>query len=115
VLSWGNHQSQVGFPSPFPCVHELNISDRQYLKSALSLASKAQDNHLRCLIMALITSHYIHTEETLAMEMLTTCEQLASGLGAREKKGEKAVGNAGMRLWIGQRFLGGRSFLSDGP
>jgi hypothetical protein len=79
---------------------------RQHLKTALSLASNAQDNHLRCLVMVLITSHYLHTEEELAIDMLSTCEQLAVGMGTSENKGEKAVGNAAMRLWVGQRLLG---------
>jgi hypothetical protein len=50
--------------------------------------------------------------------MLSTCEQLAAGLGAasvKEDKGKNkggvgvdvdAVGNAPLRLWVGERFLG---------
>lgn len=52
--------------------------------------------------------------------MLGTCEQLAAGLGASSVKrkregadGEKdkggsvdGVGNAPLRLWVGERFLG---------
>jgi len=50
--------------------------------------------------------------------MLSTCEQLAAGLGAASVKEEKgknkggvgvdvdAVGNAPLRLWVGERFLG---------
>jgi len=49
--------------------------------------------------------------------MLSTCEQLAAGLGAASVKEEKgknkggvgvdvdAVGNAPLRLWVGERFL----------
>jgi hypothetical protein len=52
--------------------------------------------------------------------MLGTCEQLAAGMGAGDKKvkgsekenirrGEEKVelGNARLRLWVGERFLGG--------
>ena len=43
--------------------------------------------------------------------MLGTCEQLAAGLGAGSgKKGKdgtpSSVGNAPLRLWVGQKFLG---------
>ena len=57
--------------------------------------------------------------------MLGTCEQLAAGLGAsgvkrakgelkegtRERGEEAAVGNAPLRLWVGERYLGVLSFL----
>lgn len=58
--------------------------------------------------------------------MLGTCEQLAAGLGAssvkRKREGEgveekggggsvDGVGNAPLRLWLGERFLGKRSLL----
>jgi len=48
--------------------------------------------------------------------MLRTCETLAAGLGAgargkKKKKGGEGedgeeVGNAWLRLWVGERFLG---------
>jgi hypothetical protein len=47
--------------------------------------------------------------------MLGTCEQFAAGLGAGSVKREggkgkegagDAVGNAPLRLWVGERFLG---------
>jgi hypothetical protein len=47
--------------------------------------------------------------------MLATCEQLAAGLGAPGKKGKElvdAVGNAPLRLWVGERFLGERSSVT---
>lgn len=80
---------------------------RQHLKQALTIASKAQDNHMRALILALISSHYFHTASEHAEEMLRTCEQLAAGLGAAgSKEVSGKVGNAQMRLWVGERFLG---------
>jgi len=70
---------------------------------------------LRALVLALIASHYVHTSEEHARTMLLTCEQLAAGLGApASKKGKEkegiskvweGVGNAPLRLWIGERFL----------
>ena len=92
--------------------------NRQYLKQALSLASLTQNNHLRALILAQISSHYFHTQGEHAQNMLGTCEQLAAGLGAngvkRKRDGEDgqlaksvdSVGNAPLRLWVGERFLG---------
>lgn len=79
---------------------------RQHLKHALGLASRAQDNHLRALVLALIAAHYVHTAPGQAGEMLGTCEQLAAGLGAGAGTGADAVGNAPLRLWVGERFLG---------
>ena len=80
------------------------------MKAALSLATKARDNHLRALILALIASHYFHTAGDHALEMLQTCEQLAAGLGAPADKSKPdaavAVGNAPLGLWVGERFLG---------
>jgi hypothetical protein len=39
--------------------------------------------------------------------MLETCEQLAAGLGASGNgKKQGGVGNAPLRLWVGERFLG---------
>ena len=98
------------------------------MKHALELATKAQDNHLRALVLALVSAHYLHTAGDHARAMLQTCEQLAAGLGATAKAvttssgGEEAgktaaaampaavasVGNAPLGLWVGERFLGER-------
>lgn len=77
------------------------------------------DNHLRPLVLALIAAQYVHTSTEHAESMLGTAEQLAAGLGARPKNALKApssaskakpstddVGNAHLRLWIGERALG---------
>jgi hypothetical protein len=85
------------------------------LKKALGFASQAQDNQMRALVLALISAHYVHTAGTHAREILKTCEQLAAGLGVAkgrkkgdsgEKKGEDGIGNAPLRLWIGERLVG---------
>ncbi|KAI0640309.1 hypothetical protein C8Q77DRAFT_1085911 [Trametes polyzona] len=91
------------------------LKAKQHLKHALELATKAQDNHLRALILALIAAHYLHTAGDHARTMLQTCEQLAAGLGAPPSKGAApsqtskatpaAVGNAPLGLWVGERFL----------
>ena len=97
---------------------DADASDRQHLKHALELATKAQDNHLRALVLALIAAHYLHTAGDHARNMLQTCEQLAAGLGAPPVKGATTggengkaaapvvVGNAPLGLWVGERFLG---------
>jgi hypothetical protein len=68
----------------------------------------------------LISSHYFHTAGEEAQSMLSTCEQFAAGLGAASVKKRKGtngdneeekeegdkVGNAPLRLWVGERFLG---------
>jgi hypothetical protein len=55
--------------------------------------------------------------------MLSTCEQLAAGLGAVGKRknrddatreGGDGVGNARLRLWVGERFLGAFLFYFIG-
>ncbi|KAI0674000.1 hypothetical protein C8Q78DRAFT_1076945 [Trametes maxima] len=91
------------------------LKAKQHLKHALELATKAQDNHLRALVLALIAAHYLHTAGDHARTMLQTCEQLAAGLGAPPSKGQTtsqgaksvpvAVGNALLGLWVGERFL----------
>ncbi|KAI0352218.1 hypothetical protein OH77DRAFT_1485975 [Trametes cingulata] len=89
------------------------LKAKQHLKHALELASKAQDNHLRALVLALIAAHYLHTAGDHARTMLQTCEQLAAGLGAPPTKGASqgakgtpvVVGNAPLGLWVGERFL----------
>jgi hypothetical protein len=52
--------------------------------------------------------------------MLATAEQLGAGLGASRVKGQEklklgskgdGVGNAHLRLWIGERSLGGHLFF----
>ncbi|KAJ7740570.1 hypothetical protein B0H16DRAFT_1324320 [Mycena metata] len=82
---------------------------KQHFKNALTYATETQDNHLRALILALIAAHYLHTAGDQAQKMLATCEQLAAGLGAPGKKASKervdTVGNAPLRLWVGERFL----------
>ncbi|KAH9854482.1 hypothetical protein C2E23DRAFT_726704 [Lenzites betulinus] len=91
------------------------LKAKQHLKHALELATRAQDNHLRALVLALIAAHYLHTAGDHARTMLQTCEQLAAGLGAPSTKGAAAsqagrnppvaVGNAPLGLWVGERFL----------
>lgn len=75
---------------------------------------------MRAVVLALSASHYLHTARDNAGAMLATCEQLAAGLGASAKKdtegdGPKkpkdAVGNAHLRLWVGERFLGAFPFF----
>ncbi|CCM03812.1 uncharacterized protein FIBRA_05961 [Fibroporia radiculosa] len=103
------------------CLTPEILKAKQHLKYALSLATQAQDNHLRALTLAMIASHYFHTAGDHALEMLQTCEQLAAGLGAPSTKSSKAkaasrsgesenaalvpVGNAPLGLWVGERFL----------
>lgn len=95
---------------------DTNSVNRQRLKNALELASRAQDNHLRAIVLALISAHYFHTAGDHALSMLQACEQLAAGLGASVKKpvdgspaNTTAVGNARLGLWVGQKYLGGSS------
>ncbi|KAI0937484.1 hypothetical protein AcV5_005386 [Taiwanofungus camphoratus] len=101
------------------CLTPEILRAKQHLKVALDLASKAQDNHLRALVLAQIASHYFHTAGDHAIEVLQTCEQLAAGLGAppaklsvgapssRDQKqaAPVVIGNAPLGLWVGERFL----------
>ena len=88
----------------------LLISPRQSLKDGLGKASRSQDNHLRALIMALVSSHYFHTAYEQAEQVLTTCEQLAAGLGAPPEKVAPndvlTLGNIQLGLWVSERSLG---------
>ncbi|KAF7293644.1 hypothetical protein MIND_01144000 [Mycena indigotica] len=84
------------------------LTAKQHLKHALAYATEHQDNHLRALILALISAHYLHTAGDQAGKMLATCEQLAAGLGAPLKKEDNRLdtaGNVPLRLWVGERFL----------
>jgi hypothetical protein len=86
------------------------------LKSALDRTGTAQDNYTRALVLALVVAHYLHTAAPQASGILTTCRQLASGLGApappltdNEKKAgvlPAPSGNLGLGLWVGERVLG---------
>ncbi|KAG6829043.1 hypothetical protein H0H92_005874 [Tricholoma furcatifolium] len=92
------------------CLAEEFLVGKQHLRRALDLATSAQDNHLRALILALSASHYLHTARDHALTMLSACAQLAAGLGA-VAKGEKAktsaasMGNAPLGLWVGERVV----------
>jgi len=91
-------------------VRLLLISPRQNLKDGLGKASRSQDNHLRALIMALVSSHYFHTAYEQAEQVLSTCEQLAAGLGAPPEKVAPndilTFGNIQLGLWVSERSLG---------
>lgn len=97
-------------------VRLLLISSRQNLKDGLGKASRSQDNHLRALIMALVSSHYFHTAYEQAEQVLSTCEQLAAGLGApTDKIGSNDAlpfGNIQLGIWVSERTLG---LQSDHP
>ncbi|PCH34372.1 hypothetical protein WOLCODRAFT_113675 [Wolfiporia cocos MD-104 SS10] len=104
------------------CVTPEILKAKQHLKNALNFATRAQDNHLRALILTLISSHYFHTAAEHALGMLKTAEQLAAGLGAppakpssgtsdpkpinsSESHQKNSVGNAPLGLWVGERSL----------
>lgn len=93
---------------------------RTHLRQGLQLVTQSTDNHLRALIMALIASQYLNTSTEHAEAMLATAEQLAAGLGAQPRAPKNqaqddgkakartvdGVGNAALRLWIGERSSG---------
>jgi hypothetical protein len=102
------------------------VRAKQELKVALDLSSKAQDNYLRALGVAMSAAKYMHTAESHAGVMLGTVKALAAGMGALEnKKGadespskdarddgksrdavKKNFGNAVLGLWVGLRLYG---------
>ncbi|KAF8346134.1 hypothetical protein F5887DRAFT_962841 [Amanita rubescens] len=67
------------------CLSNEVLKSKAHLRTALDVASSSQDNHLRALIIALISSHYFHTARNHAENMLLTCEQLAAGMGAQSR------------------------------
>ncbi|KAJ3523314.1 hypothetical protein NMY22_g11498 [Coprinellus aureogranulatus] len=106
------------------CMAEEFLEAKMHLRDALKLATQSGDNHLRALVLALIASQYLNTSTDHAEAMLATSEQLAAGLGAQPKapkslvqgtqgvstptptqakKNLDGVGNAALRLWIGER------------
>jgi len=60
--------------------------------------------------MALVSSHYFHTAYEQAEQVLSTCEQLAAGLGAPPDKVAPSdvltFGNIQLGLWVSERSLG---------
>ncbi|KAH7339172.1 hypothetical protein B0J17DRAFT_660033 [Rhizoctonia solani] len=99
------------------------VRAKQELKIALDLSSKAQDNYLRALGVAMSAAKYMHTAESHAGVMLGTVKALAAGMGAVESKkgagespsketqdGDKSKdkksspGNAALGLWVGLRL-----------
>ncbi|KAI6135975.1 hypothetical protein F5141DRAFT_1071511 [Pisolithus sp. B1] len=114
--------------APLPALAELLsaalspsqiIRSKSLLKHALALSGSAGDNHMRALVLAVVGAQYIHTTPEHAMEVLAVCETLGAGMGASEKKPVSAdlesgtgkgasvcgIGNAALRLWVGERFL----------
>ncbi|EJC98575.1 uncharacterized protein FOMMEDRAFT_95808 [Fomitiporia mediterranea MF3/22] len=106
------------------CLSPEILAAKTHLKYALDIASESQDNHLRALVLALVSALYLRTAEQHSKAMLETCGQLAAGLGAAQKGGQPndgaqagssregrtpssttSVGNAALGLWVGQRFL----------
>lgn len=99
------------------------VGAKSHLKSALSLSTLAGENHLRALLLAQVGAQYLHTAPAHAMETLAVCETLGAGMGAKQKDvdggkgkgkererdidgGDGSIGNAPLRLWVGERFLG---------
>ncbi|KAL4068831.1 hypothetical protein V8B97DRAFT_1872534 [Scleroderma yunnanense] len=114
--------------APLPALSELLsaalassqiIRSKSLLKHALALSGGAGDNHLRALVLAFVGAQYVYTAPEHAMEVLAVCETLGAGMGAVAKKttsnggnvetsgGESGdgIGNAPLRLWVGERFL----------
>ncbi|KAI0041400.1 hypothetical protein FA95DRAFT_1548791 [Auriscalpium vulgare] len=90
------------------CLAPEILKSKQHLKRALGLATQAQANHLRALVLALVGAHYVHTAADHALVVLGTAEQLAAGLGAPPAKGAPlgpTHGNAPLRLWVGERYV----------
>ncbi|KIM38243.1 hypothetical protein M413DRAFT_447988 [Hebeloma cylindrosporum] len=106
------------------CLSTEFLVAKTRLRTALNLCTTSLDNHLRPLVLALIAAQYVHTSTEHAESMLGTAEQLAAGLGAQPKVASTAlsnstkdspklkaktstdgVGNAHLRLWIGERAL----------
>jgi hypothetical protein len=61
--------------------------------------------------MALVSSHYFHTAYDQAEQVLSTCEQLAAGLGAPTDKVNSnhqipTFGNIQLGIWVSERTLG---------
>ncbi|KAF9219378.1 hypothetical protein BS17DRAFT_740799 [Gyrodon lividus] len=97
------------------------LRSKALLKHALALLSAAGDNHLRALVLAVVGAQYVYTAPAHAMEVLAVCETLGAGMGANAKKskegegvavhtsedseGKVGIGNAPLRLWVGERFL----------
>ncbi|KAI0789374.1 hypothetical protein C8Q75DRAFT_157646 [Abortiporus biennis] len=93
------------------CVSSEILKGRQHLKTALSLATASQDNYLRALVLALVSSHYMYTAGDHAGNVLQSCLTLAAGMGASsskdktKKNGDLKLGNLPLKLWVGERYL----------
>ncbi|KAG8887749.1 hypothetical protein FRB98_009071 [Tulasnella sp. 332] len=87
------------------------VDVKNKLKAAIESTSRCQDNHLRALILALMSNMYLLTASDHAQVMLKTCQQLAIGLGAplnnedELANGGTVVGNAPLGLWVGEKFV----------
>ncbi|KAF7783867.1 hypothetical protein Agabi119p4_32 [Agaricus bisporus var. burnettii] len=113
------------------CLTKEFTTAKTHLRRAMNLATNSGDNHLRALVLSLIASHFLHTSYDYAEKMLKSSDSLAAGLGSQPKSSSKkqdtlnspikggdragapnlqpltnvAVGNAHLRLWIGERRL----------
>ncbi|KAI0033851.1 hypothetical protein K488DRAFT_46896 [Vararia minispora EC-137] len=81
------------------------LKSKQHLRRALDLATSAQDNHSRGLVLALLANNYLLTDPTHAYELLSIADHIGAGLGASINKDapRDRPGNAPLRLWIGKR------------
>ena len=98
------------------------VPARQRLKASLDISSRAQDNHLRAVVLALTSAHYYDTASDHAKVMLQTARQLAAGMGAPETQSNKNTGapttenhygNSFLGLWVGESFLGTSPFFGS--
>ncbi|KAF5312032.1 hypothetical protein D9619_002393 [Psilocybe cf. subviscida] len=96
------------------CLGEECLDVKTNLRAALTLCTTAEDNYLRPLVFALCADQYFHTAPAHAEVMLQTADGLAAGLGAQpkpknaggaDKSAADKVGNAHLRMWIGERAL----------
>ncbi|KAF8330761.1 uncharacterized protein EI90DRAFT_3154810 [Cantharellus anzutake] len=83
------------------------VRAKQRLKVSLDIATTAQDNHLRALIVALTSAHYHNTASEHAFMMLKTANRLAAGMGASSGTNPttQTIGNAPLGLWSGERLF----------
>ncbi|KIY69171.1 hypothetical protein CYLTODRAFT_442869 [Cylindrobasidium torrendii FP15055 ss-10] len=93
------------------CLTDEILQTKNALKDALAGVTDSGDNHLRALVLACLSSHFLHTASEYALKMLAACDSLAKGMGAgvdkaaKHTSGADTIGNIPLRIWTAERFI----------
>jgi hypothetical protein len=78
------------------------------LNSALAISGSSNNNHMRALILALLSNLFLHIRKEESFKMIQSAYFLARGLGGDNKSldgTDRCVGQPWLGEWLGERKL----------